>query len=267
MALPLANVDAHARASRPGQPARLDGAGGARTGCSVPAGEPGSGRPVARFRDAGRGGVAVAHGFIATALHAAAIGWDPLERAAQALAATQNDDGGWGYNEDVPSDADSTAWALLFLARMGRHEASVAARFPASFVISGPRTGASQRIPSQGRSGASWALAGGCRSGGGVVPTPRSPRSLVARSPPPARTSRACDRLGLAVCPVTAEHNRRLELVLVDLTALHHRSGGRVRHGPRRAGRRRSGGRVGDSEPSRFSRAPPSPPRCRCRSC
>jgi squalene cyclase len=42
-----------------------------------------------------------------------------VERAASALVARQNDDGGWGYNEDVPSDADSTACALLFLAGAG----------------------------------------------------------------------------------------------------------------------------------------------------
>jgi hypothetical protein len=61
-------------------------------------------------------------GFIGNALASAAIGPDALERAAAALVATQNDDGGWGYNEDVPSDADSTAWVLLFLARMGGSE-------------------------------------------------------------------------------------------------------------------------------------------------
>ena len=63
-------------------------------------------------------------GFIATALLSAAIARDALERAADALAASQNDDGGWGYNEDVPTDADSTAWTLLFLARMGCQEAA-----------------------------------------------------------------------------------------------------------------------------------------------
>lgn len=60
--------------------------------------------------------------FIAAALHSSAIGTHALERAANALAATQNDDGGWGYNEQVPSDADSTAWTLLFLSQMGCHE-------------------------------------------------------------------------------------------------------------------------------------------------
>src|SRR5262245_50539654 len=45
---------------------------------------------------------------------------DAVERAAAALVARQNDDGGWGYHEDVPSDADSTACVLLFLAGRGR---------------------------------------------------------------------------------------------------------------------------------------------------
>lgn len=60
-------------------------------------------------------------GYIASALHHAGIGAGALERAAGTLAAGQNDDGGWGYNEDVPTDADSTAWVLLFLANTG-HE-------------------------------------------------------------------------------------------------------------------------------------------------
>ena len=63
-------------------------------------------------------------GVIGTALHSAAIGRDALERGARSLASAQNDDGGWGYNEDVPSDADSTAWSLLFLSRMGCYESA-----------------------------------------------------------------------------------------------------------------------------------------------
>ena len=59
--------------------------------------------------------------FVATALQSAGVGPEALERAAGALTAAQNDDGGWGYNEATPSDADSTAWALLFLARTGSH--------------------------------------------------------------------------------------------------------------------------------------------------
>jgi squalene-hopene/tetraprenyl-beta-curcumene cyclase/sporulenol synthase len=59
-------------------------------------------------------------GFIATALRLAGAEAAVLRRAAETLVANQNDDGGWGYNESVPSDADSTACVLLFLARMGR---------------------------------------------------------------------------------------------------------------------------------------------------
>jgi squalene cyclase len=59
-------------------------------------------------------------GFIATALHLAGAKPDALDRAADALVANQKIDGGWGYNGTVPSDADSTAYVLLFLALMGR---------------------------------------------------------------------------------------------------------------------------------------------------
>jgi len=38
-----------------------------------------------------------------------------LEHAARALVDTQHRDGGWGYHAGVPTDADSTACALLFL--------------------------------------------------------------------------------------------------------------------------------------------------------
>jgi squalene-hopene/tetraprenyl-beta-curcumene cyclase len=62
-------------------------------------------------------------GFVAATLRGAgADAAVPLGRAADALVAVQNADGGWGYNEAVPSDADSTAWALLFLARLGGRE-------------------------------------------------------------------------------------------------------------------------------------------------
>jgi squalene cyclase len=60
--------------------------------------------------------------FVATALESAAIGPDAVGRAVDALLASQNDDGGWGYNEQVPTDADSTAWTLLLLSRVGCHE-------------------------------------------------------------------------------------------------------------------------------------------------
>ena len=63
-------------------------------------------------------------GYIGTALHLAAADRAALDRTASTLVRTQNADGGWGYNEDVPTDADSTAWVLLFLVRMGRHGSS-----------------------------------------------------------------------------------------------------------------------------------------------
>jgi squalene cyclase len=40
-----------------------------------------------------------------------------LRHAVNALLARQRSDGGWGYGTSVPSDGDSTAWALLYLAR------------------------------------------------------------------------------------------------------------------------------------------------------
>jgi len=49
---------------------------------------------------------------------AAGVGHEAVDRAADALARCQQPDGGWGYNEDTPSDADSTAWSVLFLARL-----------------------------------------------------------------------------------------------------------------------------------------------------
>jgi squalene-hopene/tetraprenyl-beta-curcumene cyclase len=55
--------------------------------------------------------------YIGNALQLADADRDVLERAADALAVRQHVDGGWGYNEQTPSDADATAWALLFLAR------------------------------------------------------------------------------------------------------------------------------------------------------
>jgi squalene cyclase len=63
-------------------------------------------------------------GFIAAALHGAGAEAGPLRRAADTLVANQNEDGGWGYNEGVPSDADSTACVLLLLARLGHEESA-----------------------------------------------------------------------------------------------------------------------------------------------
>jgi squalene-hopene/tetraprenyl-beta-curcumene cyclase len=63
-------------------------------------------------------------GFIGAALHRAGAPTDATERAADALVARQNVDGGWAYSEDVPTDADSTASVLLFLALVGGREES-----------------------------------------------------------------------------------------------------------------------------------------------
>jgi squalene cyclase len=58
-------------------------------------------------------------GYIGNCLQLAGADRNALERTADALVPLQQSDGGWGYNEETPSDADSTSWALLFLARMG----------------------------------------------------------------------------------------------------------------------------------------------------
>jgi squalene cyclase len=55
--------------------------------------------------------------YIGTALYGVGIGGAAAERAASALVSRQHRDGGWGYNEETPTDADSTSWALLLLTR------------------------------------------------------------------------------------------------------------------------------------------------------
>lgn len=63
-------------------------------------------------------------GYIAHTLLAAGGAQWAVERAAEALIARQHEDGGWGYNEQTPSDADSTACVLLFLADAGHRGSS-----------------------------------------------------------------------------------------------------------------------------------------------
>jgi squalene-hopene/tetraprenyl-beta-curcumene cyclase len=65
--------------------------------------------------------------FVACAVHGATGGRDVAPRALSALLDGQRANGGWGFNQRVPSDADSTAWALLALARAGRLQAGHAA--------------------------------------------------------------------------------------------------------------------------------------------
>lgn len=72
-------------------------------------------------------------GFIGAALHLAGAETGVLQKALVTLIANQGADGGWGYNESTPSDADSTACALLFLARMG-HKGDVCERAASCLV-------------------------------------------------------------------------------------------------------------------------------------
>lgn len=64
-------------------------------------------------------------GVVAAELAPVASEREPLERAADSLLAAQHDDGGWGYHSGVPTDADSTACALLLLAALGRRGSQV----------------------------------------------------------------------------------------------------------------------------------------------
>ncbi len=58
-------------------------------------------------------------GFIGAQLVEAGVRGAPIDSAAGTLLERQHRDGGWGYHRDVPSDADSTAWVLIFLAVAG----------------------------------------------------------------------------------------------------------------------------------------------------
>ncbi len=54
-------------------------------------------------------------GFVLSTLCAAGADRASRARATRALVERQQTDGGWGYNEDTPCDADSTSWAVLAL--------------------------------------------------------------------------------------------------------------------------------------------------------
>ncbi|HEY7895157.1 MAG TPA: prenyltransferase/squalene oxidase repeat-containing protein [Gemmatimonadaceae bacterium] len=54
-------------------------------------------------------------GFVLCTLGAARADAVRLTHAARSLGERQQPDGGWGYNESTPSDADSTSWAVLAL--------------------------------------------------------------------------------------------------------------------------------------------------------
>jgi len=53
---------------------------------------------------------------------------DAARAAWQYLVGVQHDDGGWGYGPTVPSDGDSTAWALILAQRIGERRAVPALR-------------------------------------------------------------------------------------------------------------------------------------------
>lgn len=59
-------------------------------------------------------------GFVGANLVGAGVRGATIGAAVTALLAHQHRDGGWGYHRGVPSDADSTACVLLFLATAGR---------------------------------------------------------------------------------------------------------------------------------------------------
>ncbi len=59
-------------------------------------------------------------GFVGAQLIEAGVVGPSIGAAGDALLRDQHPDGGWGYHRHVPSDADSTACALLFLAAAGR---------------------------------------------------------------------------------------------------------------------------------------------------
>lgn len=59
-------------------------------------------------------------GFIGMQLLDAGVAGQATDLAADALLARQHRDGGWGYHRNVPTDADSTACVLMFLAAAGR---------------------------------------------------------------------------------------------------------------------------------------------------
>lgn len=65
-------------------------------------------------------------GFIGVQLLTAGVRGTAIDRAADALMRRQHRDGGWGYHRNVPSDADSTAWALTFLATLDVERSAMA---------------------------------------------------------------------------------------------------------------------------------------------
>jgi squalene cyclase len=78
-------------------------------------------------------------GYIGRSLQRAGAPRSALARAAGALLERQRPDGGWGYHEGVPTDADSTAYVSIFLATGGWMPPEAAARALACLASAGRR--------------------------------------------------------------------------------------------------------------------------------
>ena len=57
--------------------------------------------------------------YVATHLIDSGLNRGDLLKVANEIAERQNTDGGWGYNDKICSDVDSTSWAVIFLAHYG----------------------------------------------------------------------------------------------------------------------------------------------------
>ncbi len=80
-------------------------------------------------------------GFIGAQLVEAGVRGTAVEVAAEALLRRQHRDGGWGYHHDVPSDADSTARVLSFLALSGADRNAIERAARCLLKFQDPRTG------------------------------------------------------------------------------------------------------------------------------
>lgn len=79
--------------------------------------------------------------FIGAQLVEAGVRGAAIEVAVGALLRRQHRDGGWGYHHDVPSDADSTAWGLSFLALSGADRYAIERAGRCLQRFQDPRTG------------------------------------------------------------------------------------------------------------------------------
>ena len=167
---------------------------------------------------------------IGTALQVACAPTEALERAGHALLARQKASGGWGYNEDVPSDADSTAWILLFLRHLG---CSGAAADRAASCLVRHQRGANGGVATSSEPGPIRRFMGLGRwvpCTGWCMPhtevTAVAGRAHAALSPDRSPVEyRGC----VEVRSIASTRRRQLEFLLVDVTALHDPASGGTR--------------------------------------